>query len=200
MNFFNTRIKGPVITVTGIVVASLMFLASCMSFNPRSIRSLEAALMESNPTLDIESSTKFGIGALTMDFVDFAFVHDRRVDLSKISRADIGIYELGRPLAFNEFTMPEEVTVDRSCPRHEIIMRVREEDEYMQLVACIRDDKVTGLAMFVLEPREIVVINARGDFAAIVNSLVKANVKTKTREAEVRASARDEQSTTVANK
>jgi hypothetical protein len=199
MNLFNTCIKGKAVTVTGIVAASVMLFTGCMSFNPRSVRSLEAALIESNPNLDIESSTKFGIGALTMDFVDFAFVHDRSVDLSKISRADIAIYELRTPLAFNDFTMPQEVTADRACPRREVIMRVREEDEYMQLVVCIRNDKVTGLAMFMLEPREIVVVNARGNFEAIVSSMVKANVKKRSSEAEGQAGADQERSPTIAN-
>lgn len=154
--------------------------------------------MESNPDLRIESSMKFGFGALTMDFVDFAFVHDRSIDVSKISRADIGIYELKGAMAVNDFTMPEDFTADRSCPRREIIVRVREEDEHMQVVACIRNEKVTGLAIFVLEPDEIVAISTRGDFERLINSLVKSSVNKKPRNPAVQAGTSPGQSPALA--
>lgn len=159
----------------------LLVVSSCMSFNPRSLSSMEAALRESNPDLDIESSMKLGIGALTLDFIDFAFVHERSVDLSKISRADVGIYALNSPLAFNDFQMPQHLTSDRGCPRRDVILRIREDDEQVELVACIRNDKVTGLAMVVLEPREIVIMNVRGNFEALVGSLVRSSVNKKSR-------------------
>jgi hypothetical protein len=183
-----------------VMALPVLLLSGCMSFNPRSLRTMEAALLESNPDLAIESSMKFGIGALTLDFIDFAFVHDPGIDLSRISRADIGIYELQSTLVFKEFTMPQYVTSDRNCPRQDVIVRVWEDDEYMQVVACIRNDKVTGLAVFVLEPREIVVINARGDFEALIASLVKSSVNKKARGSDTQASTHDRQSPVVVSR
>lgn len=67
------------------------------------------------------------------------------------------------------------------CPQREVIVRIREEDEHIQIVVCIRDEKITGLAVFVLEPQEIVVINAHGDFEGLINSMVRSSVNKKPR-------------------
>lgn len=174
--------------LAALLAGSVSCLAGCMSFNPASLRAMEAALLESNPDLVIAESMKFGFGALTLDFVDFAFVHERGIDVSKISRADIGIYELNGTLAVDAFTLPQDFSADRSCPRREVIVRIREENEHTQIAVCIRDEKITGLAVFVLEPRGIVVINARGDFEALVGSLVRDSVKRKPRESAAQAS------------
>jgi len=114
------------------IVALCTLLGGCFSFNPGSLRQMEDALLESNPGLEIASTMKFGVGALTMDFVDFAFVHDSHMDLSKISRADIGIYELKRALAADAFVMPQGG--DRNCPQREVIMRVNDDDEHVEFV------------------------------------------------------------------
>src|SRR5690606_22856240 len=162
---------------TVLTALSLGLLTGCMSFNPRSMRQMEAALIESNPDLVIESSTKFGVGGLTLDLVDFAFVHDRSLDISRISRAEIGIYELDGTVFFDDFRMPQADANDRNCPRRDVIVQVREIDEHMRITACIRGGKVTGLSMFVLEPREIVVVNLRGELEAVVNSLIRDSLK-----------------------
>lgn len=174
MNTISATIK-----CTFLTALSLGLLTGCMSFNPRSMRQMEAALIESNPDLVIESSRKFGVGGLTLDLVDFAFVHDRHLDISRISRAEIGIYELDGTVFFNDFQMPQADASDRNCPRRDVIIRVRENDEHLRITACIRSGKVTGLSMFVLEPREIVVVNLRGDLEAVVNSLVRDSFKNK---------------------
>lgn len=54
-----------------------------------------------------------------------------------------------------------------------------EEDEHVQVVACIRDGKVTGLAVFLLESTENAVINTRGDFESLINSMVKSSINKK---------------------
>lgn len=162
-------------------------LTGCMSFNPRSLREMESALRASNPDMEFTSTTKFGVGALTMDLVDFMFVHDRHIDVSKISRADVGIYELKHPLNIENFTLPQRD--DRSCPQREVILRVIEDDEHVEMAVCIRRDKIVGFAMFVLEPEEIVVINARGDIEALVTSMLRDNVSRKSRRDAERASA-----------
>lgn len=154
-------------------------LSGCMSFNPRSLRQMESALRASNPGMEFESTLKFGVGPLTMDLVDFVFVHDRSIDVSKISRADIGIYELKRPLDFVDFKVPNGT--DRNCPQREVILRVMEDDERVEMAVCIRDEKITGFSMFVLEPTEVVVMNVRGDMQALVSSVVRDNVNRKSR-------------------
>lgn len=165
--------------IIALLAVPMVFLTGCMSFNPKSLRQMETALQASNPDLRIESSMKFGFGPLTMDLVDFAFVHDGSIDVSKISRAEIGIYELGGTMVVNDFTMPQDFTADRSCQERQVIVRVMEDDEHMQVVACIRDEKVIGLAVFVLEPTEIVVINARGDFEGLINAMVRSSMNKK---------------------
>ena len=104
------------------LLALAVVLSGCMSFNPRSLRQMESALRASNPDMEFKSAMKFGVGPLTMDLVDFVFVHDGSIDVSKISRADIGIYELERPLASLDFNVPRGT--DRSCPQREVILRV----------------------------------------------------------------------------
>jgi len=173
-----TFATGTLAKVSTLLVLSAV-LGGCMSFNPRSLRQMENALRDSNPELEFASTMKFGLGPLTMDMVDFAFVHDRSFDLSKISRADIGIYELKERFVIEEFQMP--LTEDRSCPQREVILRVVEEDEHVEMAVCIRGDKIVGFAMFVLEPKEIVVINARGDLQAVVSAMIRDNVNRKAR-------------------
>jgi hypothetical protein len=159
--------------------AACLLLTGCMSFNPRSLRQMENALHDSNPGMEFESTTKFGVGPMTMNLVDFIFVHDRDFDVSKISRADVGVYELKRPLNVDGFAVPKGN--DRTCPRSEVIIRVVEEDEHVEIAVCIRNEKIVGLAMFVLNPMEIVVINARGDIDALVGSMVRNNANRKPR-------------------
>ncbi len=171
----NARIRNfPYAVRSAAIVALAALLGGCFSFNPRSLRQMEAALLESNPDLEIESTTKFGVGALTIDFVDFAFVHDSHIDLSKISRADIGIYELRHALTADEFTMPQGG--DRNCPQREVILRINDDHEHVEFAVCIRKEKITGIAMFALDDRELVVMNARGDFEALVSSIVRQSV------------------------
>lgn len=161
------------------LLALCVVLTGCMSFNPRSLRQMESALRDSNPDMEFESTTKFGVGPLTMDLVDFIFVHDRNIDISKISRADVGIYELKRPLDFVDFKVPQGT--DRNCPLREVIIRVTEEDERMEMAVCIRDDKITGFAMFVLEEDELVVMNIRGDIQGLVSAAIRDNVNRESR-------------------
>ncbi len=163
------------ITRTIILLALAASLTGCMSFNPKSLREMESALRDSNPDMEFASAMKFGIGPLTMDFVDFAFVHDRSVDVSKISRADIGVYELKHPLDVDGFKVPQ----GDDCPLREVIIRVIEEDEHVEIAVCIRDDKIAGLAIFVLAPTELVVINARGDIHSLVTEAIRGNMDRK---------------------
>lgn len=161
-------------------------LNGCMSFNPYSLRQMESALRDSNPDMEFASTTKFGVGPMTMNLVDFVFVHDNSVDVSKISRADIGIYALKQPVNVADFRMPPGDARDRDCPRREVILRVMEVDEHVEMAVCMRNDKITGFAIFVLEPREMVVINARGNLEALISSAIRGNVSRKSRQAAAR--------------
>lgn len=166
-------------------LAGVFALSSCMSFNPRSVRDVEQALLDSNPELRFASSTTFGVGALTLDLVDFAFVHDEGFDLSRISRVDLGLYELEDGFDMAALKLPEYLPQSRGCAQREVIVRVREADEQVLVTACINKEKITRLEILVLEPREIVIFNARGDFEALVASLVRSNMKrTANREAD----------------
>ncbi len=163
--------------VIAIVAVPSVFLAGCMSFNPRSLSLMEAALKASNPQLTIESSTTFGLGALTLDLIDFAFVHDRSIDVSSISKIEVATYELKGELALEDFKVPQAAVSDARCQRREVIVRTREADEQSQIAVCLRNEEVVGLEIFTVEPDEITVVNARGDFAKLVQSLVTANTR-----------------------
>jgi hypothetical protein len=167
------------------IVALCALLSGCFSFNPRSLRQMESALMESNPDLEFESTMKFGVGPLAMDLVDFAFVYDDDIDISKISRADIGVYEIKQAVAYEDFTMPPGI--GRDCPQREVIVRINDEDEHVEIAVCIRKEKITGFAMFVLDAKELVVINAKGDLEALVSSVVRDKVHRKPRHEEERS-------------
>jgi hypothetical protein len=146
-----------------------------MSFNPKSVRNVKNELVESNPDISIESGFSFGVGALTIDFVDFAFVHDESLDLSKISRAEVGVYEINLNKDIDSVEMPKATLTMKNCPEEQVVIRVREPNERVQVSACIKKNKVTGLSVFVLEPSELVVVNARGDFEALLSKLVKSS-------------------------
>lgn len=154
-------------------------LCGCMSFNPRSLREMEAALQHSNPNVDFEPTLKFGVGPLSMNLVDFAFVHDGSVDVSKIRRADVAVYEVKGELDVSAFKVPQGS--DSSCPRREVILRVMEEDEHVEMAVCIRDDEITGFSLFVLAPKEVVVIHTRGDLEALISSAVRGNAPARRR-------------------
>lgn len=154
------------------LLITVALLAGCMSFNPRSLRQMESALRDSNPDLDFESTMTFGVGALTMDMVDFVFVHDGSIDVSKISRADIGVYEVKGGFDAATFRMPHG-RHDRNCPQRDVVLRVREDDQHVEMAVCSRNGKLTGFTIFVLEPDEIVVINTRGDIPALVSSAIR---------------------------
>lgn len=161
--------------IVALLLAALL-LGGCMSFNPRSLRQMESALRDSNPDLDFESTMKFGVGPLTMDLVDFVFVHDASIDVSKISRADIGIYEVKGDFDIALFRMPQG-RHDRNCPQRDVILRVREDDEQVEMAVCSRGGKLTGFTIFVLEREEIVVINTRGDIPALVSSAIRGHTQ-----------------------
>lgn len=154
------------------LLALAVALTGCMSFNPRSLRQMESALRDSNPDIEFESTMRFGLGALTMDVVDFAFVHGSNIDVSKISRADIGVYEVKGDFDVTTFRMPQ-ARQDRNCPQRDVILRVREADEHVEMAVCSRDGKLTGFTIFVLEPDEIVVVHTRGDIPALVSSAIR---------------------------
>lgn len=158
------------------LLAAALLLNGCMSFNPRSLRQMESALRDSNPDLDFESTMKFGVGPLTMDLVDFAFVHNSSIDISKISRADIGIYEVKGDFDLATFRMPQ-ARHDRNCPQRDVILRVREDDEQVEMAVCSRNGKLTGFTIFVLEREELVVINTRGDIPALVSSAIRGHTQ-----------------------
>jgi hypothetical protein len=162
------------VCLVGVVALPVLFLTSCVSFHPASQTNMEATLQQSNPSLAFRSSMKFGLGALTLDFVDFALVHEQSMDLSKIGRAEIGIYELSSSVNPAEFKLPATVANEKRCPQRDVIMRMREDDELVQVVACIRNTKVVGLEIFALEPKELAVISIDGDFEAFLRSVVKA--------------------------
>jgi hypothetical protein len=169
-----TSHRGTFASLTALLTLSLA-LNGCMSFNPRSVRQVEAALLESNPELELDSEMKLGIGALTMDLVDFVFVHQAEIDLSKLSHVDVGVYAVksGRS-AMENLKVPQNL--GRSCPQREVIIRVNEDDEHVEVAVCIRNDKIVGLSMFTLESDELVIVHLRGDLEAFVSSMVRDNV------------------------
>jgi hypothetical protein len=196
----STTMFSSVAKLSLLLALPVFLLSGCMSFNPKSLRTMEAALLESNPDMVIESTMKIGVGALTMDLVDFIFVHDRSIDVSKISRADVGIYELNSTLDVSRFRMPQADPGDRNCPQREVIVRIMEEDEHVEVAVCIRNEKITGMAVFVLEPKEIIVVNARGDFEGLVNSIVKGSMKKRRRSTEAQISSSFSQPASVASR
>lgn len=153
----------------------VLALGGCMSFNPRSLRQMESELRDSNPELEFEATMKFGVGPLTMDLIDFAFVHDEHIDLSKISRADIGIYEVKGGFEHADFRVPPGNA--RNCPQRDVILRVTEEHERVEIAVCSRSGKLTGFTLFVLDRQEIVVINTRGDIKGLVSSAIRGQMQ-----------------------
>lgn len=170
-------IKARHVSNSAAIVALSALLGGCFSLNPRSLRNMEAELIDGNPGIEFESTMKFGIGALTMDMVDFVFVQDATVDISKISRAEVGVYEMKHAIAYADFTMPQ--VGGRDCPQREVIVRVHDDDEHTEVAVCIRDDKITGFAIFTLSEKELVVVNCRGDFEALVSSVVRDSLNRK---------------------
>jgi hypothetical protein len=163
------------LVLTALALATLV-LSSCVSFSPRSVHEVEQALLASNPELRFASSTTFGVGALTLDLIDFAFVHDEAFDLSRINRVDLGFYELHEGFDIANLKLPEQLPQTRGCSQREVIVRVREAGEQMLVTACINRERITRLEILMLEPRELVIFNARGDFDALVASLVRSNM------------------------
>ncbi len=159
------------------IVALCALLGGCFSFNPRSLRQMESALIESNPDIEFESTMKFGLGALTMDLVDLAFVPDNEFDLSKMGRTDVGVYELKHAVAYADFTMPQ--VGGRDCPQREVIVRIHEDDEHTEIAVCIRNEKITAFSIFTLDEKELVIVNCHGDFEAMVTSMVRGSVNRK---------------------
>src|SRR5690606_18155918 len=94
----------------------------------------------------------------------------------KISRADIGVYEVKGEIDIAAFRMPQH-GYDRNCPQRDVILRVREDDEQVEMAVCSRNGKLTGFTMLVLEPQELVVINTRGDIPALVSSAIRGEGK-----------------------
>lgn len=156
------------------IVALSALLSGCFSFNPRSLRQMETALIESNPDIEFESTMKFGLGALTMDVVDLAFVPDNEFDLSKVGRTDVGIYEMKHPVAYEDFTMPQ--VGGRDCPQREVIIRIHDDNEHTEIAVCIRNEKITAFSIFTLDEKELVIVNCHGDFEAMVSSMVRESV------------------------
>lgn len=157
------------------ILVCVLLLNGCMSFSPKSVRNIKNDLVQNNPEITIESGFSFGIGALTIDFVDFAFIHDDALDLSKISKADIGVYEISLKMDFDSITLPDTSLSMKNCKQEQIIIKISEPSERVQVSACIKNEKVTGLSVFVLEPGELVVLNARGNFEGLISSLVKSS-------------------------
>jgi hypothetical protein len=159
------------------IVALSALLGGCFSLNPRSLRQMESALKESNPDIEFESTMKFGMGALTMDLVDLAFVPDNEFDLSKVGRTDVGIYEMKHAVDYEDFTMPQ--VGGRDCPQREVIIRVHEDDSHTEIAVCIRNEKITAFSIFTLDEKELVIVNCHGDFEAMVSSMVRGSVSRK---------------------
>lgn len=113
------------------------------------------------------------MGPLTIDLIDFALVHERGLDVSKISRAEVGIYELSSSLQLSEFKVPGHSLSNRRCDQNQIIIKVKEPESHVFISACIEADSVAGLSVLVVEPENIIVVNVRGDFDAMIESLVQ---------------------------
>ena len=158
-----------------IVFCALFFLSGCMSFNPKSLRTAENALLDSNPGLELDTNFKFGLGPLTIDFIDFALVHEKGLDVSKISRAEVAIYTVKNELIISDFNVPENAVNNRRCDINDVIVRVIEDTERVFISACVEREEVKSLSILVVEPSEIVVVNVRGDFDALISSFLKAN-------------------------
>jgi hypothetical protein len=112
-----------------------------------------------------------------MDVVDLVFVREKYIDVSKITRADIGIYELKQALAYEDFTMP--LGNSGECPQREVIIRIHEDLEHTEIAVCIRNEEITGYAVFVISETELVVVNCRGNFDDMVGTLVRGSVNRK---------------------
>jgi hypothetical protein len=58
-------------------------------------------------------------------------------------------------------------------------VRTHEDGEHTEIAVCIRDEKITGFAIFTLNATELVIVNCRGDFEALVSSMVRDSVNRK---------------------
>lgn len=159
-----------------VIFISLCFacLGGCFSMNPDSMEHMETALRENNPNLEIESRTTVGVGALILDLIDFVYVEDEELDISKITRAEVGIFELSKAISFEEFKIPTDAfDTAGKCPQWDEVVRVRENDEQILILACVEEETISAISVFVLEPQEIIVVNARGNLDAFITSMAE---------------------------
>lgn len=157
-----------------ISVMMLVLLSGCLSFDSRSARPVAAALKQKYPDIRLEKEFAITAGSWVMDMVDMLALDGTDMDLSEIKRAEVGVYNIRNLQSLKNFEFPANMIKNRECPNLETILKVREDDEYTNVVVCIKGNRINSIFIVAIETNELVVVNAVGNYNAIIETVLKS--------------------------
>lgn len=153
----------------------LSVFSGCISFSAKSAGPVTAALEKQYPEVKISREFAFTAGAWVIGLVDkFAFDDDEGFDISRIRRAEIGVYKIRNLPSLDGFEFPTRFIKSRDCPIKETIIKIREDDEYVLVLLCMEEDRLNSIYVVSIERRELVVVKAEGDYNSIIETVLKS--------------------------
>ena len=152
----------------------IIFTTGCLTFNSRSARPVAAALKKQYPDIRLEEEFSITAGAWIMGMVSMLAFDESDIDLSRIKRAEVGIYNISNLDSLKNFNFPAGLMKNRDCPELETVVKIRGEDEFTNVMICIKHDRITSIFIVAIETRELVVVNAVGNYNAIIQAVLKS--------------------------
>ena len=146
-----------------------MWLGGCVSFDARSMHPVETALKQQYPDVRIYREFEITVGTSVFGLIDMMIDEDDMdFDLSKLDRAEIGVYEIRNLPSLDEFELPVETLRLKHCPVKEELVNIREEDEFVLIIGCLKGEELRNVFVVVIEPDELTLVSASGDYEEIM--------------------------------
>lgn len=154
-----------------LLVIALTQLGACMSFSDRPFRSTRNSIEQQVPEISLEKEFAISIGNSMLNFLDVVSLNE--ADISELDHVQVAVYNVesaGQDIDFDNINFSDTL---RSRGKHlhwETIVKVRDEGEQVWVLVGmdLARNSLDAVSVFVLENKELVLINIDGDFDQMI--------------------------------
>ena len=154
-----------------LLVVALTQLGACMSFSDRPFRSTRNSIEQQVPEISLKKEFAISIGNSMLNFLDVVSLNE--ADISELDHVQVAVYNVesgGQDIDFDDINFSDTL---RSRGKHlhwETIVKVRDEGEQVWVLVGmdLARNSLDAVSVFVLENKELVLINIDGDFDQMI--------------------------------
>ncbi len=154
-----------------LLVIMLAQLAACMPISGKPFSSARNSIEQQVPNIRLEKEFAISLGNCKLSFLDVVNLNE--ADISELDDVQVAIYNVesgGQEIDFNKIDFPDTLRSRGKNFHSETIVKVRKEEEQIWVLVGtdLERNSLDAVSVFVLENKELVMINVDGDFDRMI--------------------------------